>query len=286
MSILSQLAALSGQLSPSEQKIADFVLANGERIAQLSSPELAQAVAVSQSSIVKFTQKLGYKGFPAFKLVLSQAIGRQQERASPASGALYQDISFDDSLATMAAKLLLAQRSALADTLHAVDWTQFASVLDAMVQAPRLQIAGLGGSLLSALDLWHKLLKIGLPAVLAQDSHVQISIAQTLGHGDVLLLLSYSGQSKEMRQAAQLAKNNGALVVLITSYRPSPLRQLADSVLTSVASEETGRISAMVSRSAQQALTDMLFLGLMQRKGAAAWPLIKGMQHVVERLNR
>ena len=68
MSTFVKIKALRQSLSSSEAKLADFTLNSANAIRNLSSVELAKVVGVSQSSVVKFSQKLGYKGFPALKL--------------------------------------------------------------------------------------------------------------------------------------------------------------------------------------------------------------------------
>jgi DNA-binding MurR/RpiR family transcriptional regulator len=58
----------------SDKKLADFLLAQPDRARHLSSQQLALEAGVSQSSVVKFAQKLGFKGFPALKLAISEAL--------------------------------------------------------------------------------------------------------------------------------------------------------------------------------------------------------------------
>lgn len=52
------------------QKLADYILSQPDETRHLSSQQLAAEAGVSQSSVVKFAQKLGFKGFPALKLAL------------------------------------------------------------------------------------------------------------------------------------------------------------------------------------------------------------------------
>ncbi|MEL7306618.1 MAG: hypothetical protein AAGK05_01385 [Pseudomonadota bacterium] len=59
MSTFVKIKALRQSLSSSEAKLADFTLNSANAIRNLSSVELAKVVGVSQSSVVKFSQKLG-----------------------------------------------------------------------------------------------------------------------------------------------------------------------------------------------------------------------------------
>lgn len=64
-------------MSASEKRLADFILKNSALIRDYSSQQLAFSVGVSQSSVVKFSQKLGYKGFTNLKLAIRETVVRQ-----------------------------------------------------------------------------------------------------------------------------------------------------------------------------------------------------------------
>lgn len=177
MLTLSKISNIRSQLSPSELKIADYILACPEQVTHFSSQELAQQADVSQSSIVKFTQKIGFKGFTAFKLAVSEDLGRKHAIKTDNVGDLYNGIGRDDDLETMAKKLAQEKINSIVETTQALDNATLARVLDVINQAGRVQLVGIGGSALTAKDLWYKLLKIGVTTLFAQDSHVQISIA-------------------------------------------------------------------------------------------------------------
>ncbi|MER1979366.1 MurR/RpiR family transcriptional regulator, partial [Pseudocitrobacter faecalis] len=66
MNCLIRIRQRYPHLAQSDKKLADFNLAR-----HLSSQQLASQSGVSQSSVVKFAQKMGFKGFPALKLALS-----------------------------------------------------------------------------------------------------------------------------------------------------------------------------------------------------------------------
>ncbi|MGL4708425.1 MAG: SIS domain-containing protein [Aeromonas veronii] len=286
MLTLSKLSNLRSQLSPSELKIADYILSYPEQVTGFSSQELAMQAEVSQSSIVKFTQKIGFKGFTAFKLAVSEDLGRKHAIKTDTVGDLYNGIGRDDDLETMAKKLAQEKINSIIETTQALDSALLKQVLDTIDGAGRVQLVGIGGSALTAKDLWYKLLKIGVTTLFAQDSHVQISIAQTLGPGDVQLVISYSGASRDVLAAAELAKRNGATLIAVTSFRQTQLRQMADMVLDTVAEENELRISSISSRTAQNTITDILFLGLVQRRDERAWALIDGTRDAIDRLNK
>src|SRR5471032_3338508 len=68
MSSMIRIRQIYPALAQNDRKLADFLLEQPEQARHLSSQKLAELVGVSQSGLVKFAQKLGYKGFPALKL--------------------------------------------------------------------------------------------------------------------------------------------------------------------------------------------------------------------------
>jgi len=76
MSPLVKIRSERDQMSAVERRIADFILENAQLLRDYSSQQLANALGISQSSVVKFTQKLGFKGYPDFKYSVGEAIAR------------------------------------------------------------------------------------------------------------------------------------------------------------------------------------------------------------------
>ncbi|EGU30534.1 hypothetical protein VII00023_11019, partial [Vibrio ichthyoenteri ATCC 700023] len=190
MSITSKLVAKRERLSSSGVKIADWVLANTEQAMALTSQELAIEIGVSQSSIVKFTQKIGFKGYSQFKLALAEEVTRKYTlQTSP----LHADIAITDSTSTIIQKLVRAKTDAIFQTSNALDAISFDRAVTLINQAYKVQIVGMGASALSGKDLSYKLLKLGILAITEVDSHVQIGMARTLTEKDVQIVFSFQG---------------------------------------------------------------------------------------------
>lgn len=283
MTCLMTIAHSLDHFSPVERRIAEYILEHPAEIKELSSQQLSVLLNVSQSGIIKFTQKMGFKGFPAFKLAVSEELGRHQNQsvADKTPLNLHNAITGDDSLNEIAEKLLLEKQAALRETTNALRPEEFNQVIQHIHAAKKVQIAGIGGSALTAKDLAYKLLKIGIHAFAEIDSHVQLTIAQTLGPGDVLIAISYSGARREIILAAEVAKKNGALVVAITSLRKNALISLADYTLHSVADETKWRSSSISSRTAQNTITDLIFMGLVQKDRDHASRMIQNTQELI-----
>lgn len=288
MSIIAKITLNQSVFSTNEQKIANYILANPSQAANFSSQQLAKALSVSQSSIVKFVQKLGFKGFVAFKLSLSQEIGRKAAITSSVSGTtnearLHNLITQEDELPSIIKKLLQEKNQAATETSNAFDINIIEAVISKIDQSKVIQIVGIGGSALVAKDLANKLLKIGYTVICETDSHTQLTIAQTLTADDLQIVISFSGRRKEVILAAELAKKCGSVVVGVTSLEDSPLRAIADYTLTTIADEQL-RSSSISSRTAQHTVTDLLFMALLQKRDQKGKRLIDNAQKVIQTL--
>ncbi|WP_172565984.1 SIS domain-containing protein [Vibrio navarrensis] len=271
MSVINKIVARRTQLSQSGRVIGDWIVENAEKAAQLTSQELAEQAQVSQSSIVKFTQRLGFKGYSAFKLALTEEIGRKQAMQTT---PLHSDILADDPLAVIAQKLIKAKTDAMFQTTNALSYEACHQAVQWLSEARRVQIVGIGGSALTAKDLSYKLLKLGITTLAEQDSHVQIAVARTLSEQDVQIVISFSGERKEILVAAEAAKEQGAKVIALSSPKKSRLRQIADMTFDTIADETEHRSSAIASRSAQNVITDLLFISLVQLRDESARQMI------------
>lgn len=285
MSILNEITWLKPELAENQQKIAKYILENPEAVLGMSSSRFAEEAGVSQSAIVKFSQKIGMKGFPALKIAISEELGRNNLFKSSPQKALHNAISLEDSLLVMAQKLVHEKTSAIIDTTKRINFSVFQQVVNLINTAERVQIVGIWGSGLTAKDLSYKLQKIGILSLTEADLHVQIATAQALTSKDVQIVISFSGKRKDMRIAATMAKARGAKVIAITGDRNNPLAKIADYVLESVSDENEWRSSSISSRTAQNTVTDLIFLALMQLRQDVAKPLVLNASMTIKNLD-
>ncbi|MCR4264568.1 MurR/RpiR family transcriptional regulator [Nitratireductor sp. ZSWI3] len=263
MSILKVIRAKLESMAPADRQIGQFILDNPDRMLRLSSAALAAETGRSQSSVVKFSQKLGYEGYQDLKLAVSKA--KAQEWHVPTE-MIHSTIEVDDSYAVVLQKLIGSKLLSMQETVAANSETEIGRALAALNRARRVHIAGVGASSLVARDLTYKLQKLGRYAFHDSDSHVQMGSVSALGREDVLFALSHSGKSIETLRIAELARKRGATVISVTRLQENPLMGAADIRLHTVADEERARSSAITARDAQLALTDLLFLLLVQRQ--------------------
>ena len=267
MSILKIISARLDSMSEADREIGRFIVEHPERMLQLSSAALAVETGRSQSSVVKFSQKMGYGGYQELKLAVNKAQA-QEWRVPP--GWIHGSIEASDGYATIRQKLISSKILSIQETVAVNSEETIDRVVDALAKARRVHLAGVGASSLVARDFSYKLLKLGRMVLLDSDSHVQIANAATLEPDDVLFAISYSGSSLETLRVAERARARSAKVISVTGLQQNALAELANLHLFTVADEERVRSSAITSRDAQLALTDLLFILLVRRQPGAS----------------
>lgn len=281
MSPFLRIRQMYPALAQNDRKLADFLLHSPEQARHLSSQKLALLAGVSQSSVVKFAQKMGYNGFPALKLSLSEALAQSPIETSI---TVHNQILSSDSLKTVGEKLLIEKQAALRATLDINSEQRLHTALDMLRKARRVVLLGIGASGLVAKDLSFKLLKIGMMAVAEPDMHVQLATVQALGKPDLLLAISFSGERREINLAAEEARVAGAQVLALTRFSPNGLQQRADHCLYTVAEEPDTRSAAISCTTAQFALTDLLFMALIQHDLEHARDRIRHSEQLMKKL--
>jgi DNA-binding MurR/RpiR family transcriptional regulator len=108
------------------------------------------------------------------------------------------------------------------------------------------------------------------------DSYIQLSGAATLGKGDVLFVISASGQARDLIHIAKQAKKAGVTIVSLTSYNSNPVVALSDLRLYSVSHNGRPDIPQVLEPTSQQHVVDLLFYQLVERNSHGRELLIRG----------
>ena len=264
MSAIAIIKSIKNTLTKNELEIADFLLQAPQVIKTLSSKELAAAIGVSQSSIIKFSQKLGYKGYLEVKLAMVEAVN-----AKVVDTDWLGNISLKDNFEQLSQKLLASKNNVLSETSSLNNVRNIDEAVKAIMAANRILVSGIGASGLVATDLSYKLQKVGKAANAEPNGHIQIPYCSTFGKKDLLFCISESGNTSEVVEAATVAKKNGAVVISLSSFGSNKLNNVADIKLYTVAEKSSVRLSSILSRTSQEFVIDLLFIVLTQSSASS-----------------
>jgi RpiR family transcriptional regulator, carbohydrate utilization regulator len=245
-------------LRAAEQRVADFILKHPDDLIYLTVTELAERTNTSESTVVRLCQKIGYKGYQEFKIVLARDL------VEPTS-QIYEEIEPGDSLAAIKTKVFQANAQALRDTIEVLDDAELEKAVVALASAGRVDVYGVGGSDPLAIDAYHKFLKLGMSAVAHSDGDLMAMSSALLRAGDVALGISHTGASRDVTDALARAQSNGATTICITHRSTSPITKVADIKLYTAAKQTAFSSSASSSRIAQLTIIDTLYVGIALR---------------------
>ena len=134
-----------------------------------------------------------------------------------------RNICLEDSFSQVAKKVLSANVNALQESYSLLEEETFSQVIQCMHRAERIGFYGVGTSMTTAMKAADKFLKIEPKVYCTADSHVQAMMASTMKKGEMAVIFSYSGATKDTIHVAQLAKEAGAVIVCVTRFTKSPL---------------------------------------------------------------
>ncbi len=242
-------------LRTAEQRVADFILKHPDELIYLTVTELAEKTNTSESTVVRLCQKIGYKGYQEFKIMLARDL------VEP-TNAIYAAIEPGDSLQTIKTKVFQANAQALRDTIEVLTDAELELAVKAIATARRVDVYGVGGSNPLAIDAYHKFLKLGISVVALSDGDMMAMSSSLLQKGDVALGISHTGASRDVTDALSNAQRNGATTICITHRSTSPITKVADIKLFTAAKQTAFRSDASSSRIAQLTIIDTLYVGV------------------------
>ncbi|EJI86878.1 MAG: MurR/RpiR family transcriptional regulator [Alishewanella aestuarii] len=257
---LLKIKGMLDQLSASERKLADFILDNSNLLRDYSSQQLADAVGISQSSVVKFCQKLGYKGYPDLKLAITEAVvtATTLQREAPENNA---ELS---GLAQLAEQLQQSLWQGLRGLLTINPESRLQQAAKLLQQARQILLAGSAHSAVVAADMQSRLLELGKLALFHSDPAVSLQLARTLPEGSIVLLISDSGENADLLRLEKYAKRRQLQIISLTRFQTSAQSAVADVTLFTLDTETDEHLARLVTQQAQQHLCHLLYLLLCQ----------------------
>jgi RpiR family transcriptional regulator, carbohydrate utilization regulator len=238
----------------SEKKVAKCVLADPAAVITSSITELAEKAGTSEPTVIRFCRRLGLGGYMELRLNLARDL--------PSTQYIFEDVSAEDSLAGIIGKVLNAHREAISNTMNKLSLDDFAAAVKALQTARRIEFYGFGGSAVVARDAYHKFFRLGIPCAAHDDAHMQVMSAALLTAGDVVVVISHTGSTRDIIDSAKVAQKAGARVIGIIGSENAPLLKCCDIALSMHSQEAAVLLAPMTSRLVQLAIIDVLFVAV------------------------
>ena len=272
--MLDRIKACLPSLAPAEQRVGQLVLADPRAFAKLPVTALADRAHVSKPTVVRFCRSVGYDGLSDFKLKLAGSV-------SEGVPFIHRSVDADDKTSDIAVKVI--DNTVAAFLKYRNDASFFALEHAAQALAAtqktnrRIEFYGVGNSGIVAQDAQHKFFRLGVNAIAYSDGHMQVMSASMLQPGDCAVIISNSGRTRDLMDACDIAKKQGATTIVITASG-SPLASAGNIHLTADHPEGYDKYSPMVSRLLHLLIIDILATTVALRIGEALQPALRDMK--------
>ena len=272
--MLDRIKASLPSLAPAEQRVGRLVLSDPRAFANLPISELALRSHVSKPTVVRFCRSVGYDGLSDFKRKL---VGNVSEGVP----FIHRSVDADDKTADVLVKVIDNTVAAFLKYRNDASSSTIQKATDALAATTtagkRIEFFGVGNSGIVAFDAQHKFFRLGVNTIAYSDGHMQVMSASLLGPGDCVVVISNSGRTRDLMDACDIARKNGATTIVITASG-SPIASAGHIHLAADHPEGYDRYSPMVSRLLHLMIIDILATCLALRIGAKLQPLLKEMK--------
>ncbi|HMM67002.1 MAG TPA: MurR/RpiR family transcriptional regulator [Dokdonella sp.] len=267
MSPLLKIRAERDQMSAIERRIADFILEEAHLLRDYSSQQLANALKISQSSVVKFSQKLGFKGYPDLKYSIGDSLARGDAGEASALGNAQATPAIADPHSALAESLWHGKSRAEQETRLINPAARIDAIAEAIRKAGKVFLIGLGEDGIPARAFAMRLSLLGILTVHHFDAVLMTAGIASATRGDVLVIFSEHGQQAALCKIGRQFREREGCVVSVTRHSANPLRAHADHPLLVSAHDERPHIEPLLYQSALRHLLDMIFVLLCEDGG-------------------
>lgn len=242
-------------LTVSEKKIADYIIADPEHVQQAGISDLAEICGTAMATVSRFSRKLGYEGYNAMRIAIAHAVSSNSGSAEMLTGKITMDDSFDDECR----KIQAADLAVINQTYELINPELYLSAVEMLLNANKVICMGQGGSVIIAMEAAHLFSTVSGKFSCVQDNHMQIITISNMDKNDVLVYFSYSGSVRDMMENFTLAKQRGVKSILFTRFPKSPGAEMADIVLQCGSSESPLQLGSIPARISQLFMLDIIF---------------------------
>lgn len=226
--ISERIKAVYPTLSKGQKKIANAVLNEYDKVAYLTAAKLGDMVGVSESTVVRFADELGFEGYSQFQLAVQELV-RIKLTPNQRIEITKQRIGRGDIIDNV----MESDINKIRYTLEHLDRDAFRSAVDAILESKNIYVMGARSSepiarLLSYnLSLIFDNVKLVVPTSSAEVFEQMYSV----GSDDVVIAFSFPRYSSKMINGVKFARNKEAKVVVFTDSLVSPIAEFANSLL-------------------------------------------------------
>lgn len=259
-SLLQKVVLEQPTMGAAERRVADFVRTSPSEVIRMSMARLSEVCSVGDPTIMRFCRRMGFDGYQDFKLNLAQSL-------VPSAPFAYEQIIPGDSIGNIVRKTCRNSLNAVQRLLEDLDPKQVEEGAKLLQAAAWIGIYATGISEVTALDAEHKFQRLGLRCQALLEPKKQWMHAESARPGEVALIFSQSGHTKQMVELAIAARSGGARVASVAAGE-SPLARVSDLVIAVLPYDRTELLTPLASRFNHHLVINMLVTAIAVASGS------------------
>ncbi|HBG0815993.1 MurR/RpiR family transcriptional regulator [Clostridioides difficile] len=225
--LISNIQSQYTRLSKGQKLIAQYILNNYDKVAFMTACKLGETVGVSESTVVRFANALGYSGYPKLQVALQELIKNKLTTVQRVEMA--HDYSDDFAILN---KVLKSDIDNIRSTLEEIDERAFKEASNKLLRARKIYILGMRSSFVVAQYLGFYLdIILDNVHIIRMDMGDAFEQIVRINEEDVIVAISFPRYSKKSYQIVNYAKEKGAHVISLTDSLFAPVASLADNTL-------------------------------------------------------
>ncbi len=259
MSLINDLKQTS-QLTERENDIRSYFLSHPEHIANMSCQDIGKATYTSASTVTRFCQKFGCKGYPDFKVRFLSDVKSGQILGDPESVQL----SVRESMVTLMCKVSEVETQALDATRKALSLSQLLRIQRLLLEHLYIDFYAYDTNIHLARYAVSQFFHAGKIATVYSETDIQVLNTLIAPAGHLAILISHTGENFKLIELTRLLRRNGTTTIIITSGKETTLGKMADEFLyaprpSAIGEVETDKLSIPTFFTASKYLLDLMF---------------------------
>jgi DNA-binding MurR/RpiR family transcriptional regulator len=214
------------EFSRSQKDVAQYVVDHLDEVAFHTAEELARRASTSSSTVVRFSQALGFEGFPELQEAAREEYRHHHRTTGGQNGFEAAPLFSLDQ--TPFEQAVAADHVNVEETARKVSRSEVEAAIDAIADARRVLIAGTDQMAFFASYLRHLLMLLDLQAeVVASPSQEALSRLGRIDERTLVIGLSAGRPHPLVVRAMKLARHRKARTVAVTDATLSEVAKLA-----------------------------------------------------------
>ncbi|WP_165995946.1 MurR/RpiR family transcriptional regulator [Bacillus sp. Cs-700] len=254
LSITQMIKQHYPSLSTGQKKVAEWLTQNHEEGALLTAFQMGRKVGVSETTVIRFSYALGFKGYSEMQeSVRTHWLGKNRTKQLGNSSDV-QEVTEH----TLFNDIVKEETAVLQQLLTQIDKDEIWKVIDCLIKAKSVYIAGFGSSYGAAYWLHYNLKQLREGISLSNSSGFSPEDLCDLTQDSIVFLFSFPRYRREAVELATWSQQQLIPVISVTNRQLSPIGSLSTLTLTTEEKMESGHhsISSVIS------LLEMILKGI------------------------